>query len=141
MNESGVSPRRRRNTILAALELFRGLGIPRGFNAMLTFLYVCENEGLTVTELAQVTRMSVASAARLTRIVAGSDPLEPAPAEAVLLELRPSTKDKRVSNVHLTERGREVRNQLERIIRDAAPICASSVSEAPFVDQTVVGPA
>ncbi len=124
MNKAEPPRRRRRSTILESLEIFRRLGVPRGFNSMVIYLYVCENEGLTVTELAQVAKMSVASAARLTRIIAGTDPLEPAPPEAVLLELRSSTKDKRVSNVHLTKRGREVRDELEQIIRAAAPIQA-----------------
>jgi DNA-binding MarR family transcriptional regulator len=122
---SPMTPPRERNTVLAALELFRSLDLPRTQTSMLLFLYVCENEGLNVTELAEVSRMQVAGAARVTRALAGGLEDEPAPPQSVLFELRTDSKDRRLRFVHLSDRGREVRDQLEALIERGAPIVAS----------------
>src|SRR3569623_3502701 len=71
MTEARPAARRERNTILAALELLRATGAPRVFHTLLLFLYVCENEGLTVSELAFVAGMHVTTTARLVKALAG----------------------------------------------------------------------
>ncbi len=121
-----LSPPRERNTILSALELFRTLDVPRTQTAMILFLYVCENEGLNVSELAEIARVQIAGAARLTKMLAGGLVEEPLPPEAVLFELRTDERDKRLRFVHLSARGREVRDELEAMIARAAPILTSS---------------
>lgn len=117
--------RRRRNSVLAALELFRTLELPRGFNAMLLFLYVCENEGANVSEIAQVAHMDVPGAARLIKVMAGLVPEEPIAPDKVVFELRASPRDKRVRFVHLTDHGMRVRDTVEAMIADAVPIGAA----------------
>jgi hypothetical protein len=78
--------RRERDCLLAALELFRGIDIPSSLTTLILFLYVCENEGLNVTELALAGRMGVASTARLVKTLAGEASSAPLPPEHVLFE-------------------------------------------------------
>jgi DNA-binding MarR family transcriptional regulator len=124
---SALSPRER-DSLLAALELFRELNAPRSLTTLILFLYVCENEGLNVSELAEIGRIQVAGAARLTKTLAGKVPEEPVPPRSVLFELRSSPEDRRLRFVHLSEHGRALRDQLERLIARATPI-----SRAPML--------
>ncbi|HEY3811640.1 MAG TPA: hypothetical protein VGL66_00315 [Caulobacteraceae bacterium] len=116
------APRRERDSLLAALELFRGVEVPRSLTTLILFLYVCENEGLNVSELALAGGVQVAGAARLVKTLAGLVPEEPVPSEAVLFELKSTTADKRLRFVHLSPRGRALRDELERLIARAVPI-------------------
>ena len=45
---------RRRDTVLAGLEEFRRIDPGITVTGIVTFLYVCENEGISMTELASV---------------------------------------------------------------------------------------
>ncbi len=116
--------RRERNTLLGAVEKFRGLGLPESLNTMVLFLYVCENEGLNMSELAFVSRLHVATAARLARTIAGEDSDETGPAAEAqrLFEFRAAPHDKRLKFVFLTEAGRALRDELEGLISAAVPI-------------------
>ena len=114
--------RRERDTLLAALELFRGVEVPRSLTTLILFLYVCENEGLNVSELALAGGIQVAGAARLVKTLAGLVPEEPMPADAVLFELKSTPADKRLRFVHLSPRGRALRDQLDGLIARAVPI-------------------
>ena len=114
---------RRRNTILAALEVFRGEDLPRSLSSFLLFLYVCENEGLTVSELAHVTRTSVAMTARIVKMLAGDTTETPLAPERSIFMLRDSPLDRRLKLVHLSSRGRLLRNRFEALIEEASPIC------------------
>ena len=58
---------RRRDSLLACLELFRRNTPDLWVNNILTFLYVCENEGLNIKELAQLARLSEPTASRSIR--------------------------------------------------------------------------
>jgi DNA-binding MarR family transcriptional regulator len=121
MNEA-VGGVRRRNCILEALELFRARYALVTVRPLIVFLYVCENEGLNVSELAHVSDMSVSVAARLARALLApeaADAMEPA---AGLLEFRSSPRDARIKFIHLTERGRSLRAELDGLIAQAAPI-------------------
>ena len=117
-----AAPRRERDALLAALELFRGVEVPRSLTTLILFLYVCENEGLNVSELALAGGVQVAGAARLVKTLAGLVPEEPVPPEAVLFDLKSTPKDKRLRFVHLSPRGRALRDQLEDLIARATPI-------------------
>jgi DNA-binding MarR family transcriptional regulator len=123
---------RERNALLAALELFRDLDLPRSIMAMILFLYVCENEGLTVSELAEIGGVPVAGAARLTKTLAGLVREEPMPPDAILFEVRGGA-DKRLKFVHLSPRGRELRDQLDALIARAAPIVAPADAQREAV--------
>ncbi|HWE44792.1 MAG TPA: hypothetical protein VG407_02100 [Caulobacteraceae bacterium] len=115
-------PRRERDSLLAALELFRGVEVPRSLTTLILFLYVCENEGLNVSELALAGGVQVAGAARLVKTLAGLVPEEPVPPAAVLFELKSTSADKRLRFVHLSPRGRALRDELDGMIARAIPI-------------------
>jgi DNA-binding MarR family transcriptional regulator len=117
-----ASGRRRRDTILAAIEAFREENLPRSLTGLMLFLYICENEGLTVSELAHVAHVHVAMAARIVKTMAGQTHETPLSPERVIFELRGSPEDKRLKLIHLTPRGRAIRDRLDRLIAEAAPI-------------------
>jgi DNA-binding MarR family transcriptional regulator len=119
---SGAAPRRRRDTILAAIEAFREENLPRSLTGLTLFLYICENEGLTVSELAHIARVHVAMSARIVKTMAGEAHETPLAPERVIFELRSSPEDKRLKLIYLTERGRAIRARLEQLIADAVPI-------------------
>jgi len=113
---------RRRNTILAGLELFRRKTPDLWVNNILTFLYACENEGLNVKELAQVSRLSEATASRSIRSFAragASNALKPA---LGLVELVENPADGRGRLIYLTDEGRSVAAELDDLILQARPI-------------------
>jgi DNA-binding MarR family transcriptional regulator len=129
MTELASPARRERNTVLAALELFRATGASRVFYTMLLFLYVCENEGLTVSELAYVARMHVTTTARLVKAMAGEPGADASDSdgegeglEAPLLEVRSSSEDHRLKFIHLSAAGRALRSRVGALIKSAAPI-------------------
>ena len=118
---------RRRNALLEALEVFRDIYPGVTIGNMIAFLYVCENEGLTILDLAQVTGFYLATASRTARAF-----LEPGAEGALspelgLIEIVPSPRGK---TIHLTETGRRFRAELQAIIAEAAPITASAVQAA-----------
>jgi len=121
-SEAAVAGRRERNSLLQALEVFRRLEIPRSFHALILYLYVCENEGLNVSELAYVAGLQVATTARLVKVLAGDLPEEPLKDGHALFEFQTSPEDRRLKFVHLTERGRALREELEGIITACHPI-------------------
>ena len=116
-----LSPRRR-DTILSAIEAFREESLPRSLTGLMLFLYICENEGVTVSELAHVARVHVAMAARIVKTMAGEAHETPLAPERVIFELRSSPQDTRLKLIHLSERGRQIRARLEDLIKDAVPI-------------------
>ena len=113
---------RRRNTILAAIELFRNRTPDLWVNNLVTFLYASENEGLNVKELASVCRLSEATASRSIRSFAASNApgaLKPA---LGLVELIENPADGRGRLVFLTEEGRRVAAELDKLILEARTI-------------------
>ena len=58
---------RPKDTLLEALALFRGLNASITVNEIMSFLYTCENEGLSVQELAFVAQMTEPTASRSIR--------------------------------------------------------------------------
>ena len=116
---------RYRNSILEALEIFRDLFPGFSMGHMISFLYACENEGLTLLDLSQVSGFYLATASRSIR--AFCDPnAEGATAPALgLIELRPSRQGKKI---YLTDAGQKFRAQLEAIIASASAISPSSLA-------------
>src|ERR1700722_12659631 len=103
MSSRSTGPVRKRDSLLAALELFQSLELPRSYSSIIMFLYVCENEGLMVSELADVADVRVAVAARLVKILSGDVPDIPVRPDARLLEARESQVDRRLRFIFLTE--------------------------------------
>jgi len=115
-------PGRRRNTILEALELFRSASAPRSFSSFVLFLYACENEGLTFSELAELGGMSVASASRIIHSMIGRLAEPECGIDPPLLAVGGSAADRRLKALYLSEEGRALRDALERLIAAAHPI-------------------
>jgi hypothetical protein len=123
--EAAFAAARRRNSVLQGLELFRDVGAPRPFSAMILFLYACENEGLTFTELASLAGMPLASASRLVNALAGPAKGASAPS---LFSLEPAPFDGRLKLIHLNKHGRALRDGLEGLISEARPIRAQKMN-------------
>jgi DNA-binding MarR family transcriptional regulator len=113
---------RRRDSLLEALLLFRSLSARVSVNEILAFLYTCENEGLSVQELAYVAEISQSAASRSVRALgpAGSPWSKPPALGLVQAFLHPS--DGRSHLLHLTEEGERLRDRLDEIIRRSVTI-------------------
>lgn len=112
---------RKRNTILAALECFRDISPTVVLSDLVVFLYVCENEGLNVTELAHLARMTEASASRRARAMGPPDmPYTLAPSMDLIGGFQ--GVDGRERLMYLTEKGVALRARLDDIIARAQPI-------------------
>lgn len=113
---------RPRDTLLEALSLFKALNPTITVNEIVSFLYTCENEGLSVQELAYVSRMTEPTASRSVRSF-GPPGSEWARAPACgLVEAFLNPNDGRGRVLHLTAEGRAVRERLDAIIGQAIPI-------------------
>jgi hypothetical protein len=113
--------RRKRNACLAAIERIRRERPDLRLNDVIAFLYVCENEGIAIRELAELTRfhesMSSRAAARLAATHARSDA-----ALGPLVQVRGRVDDRRGSALFLTELGISLRREIDGIIARAQPI-------------------
>jgi len=117
-----VAPTRRRNTVLETMERLRALGEGMTFNAMLVFMYICENEGINVSELAQVCRMTEATASRSARALTSPNTAGALPPSLGLVELRQDPFDGRGRLLFLTAAGRKLRDAVDESIRAAVTI-------------------
>ena len=108
---------RRRNAVLDSMERLRAIGEGMTFNAMLVFMYVAENEGINVSELAQICRMTEATASRSARALAPPDAPGALPPSLGLIELRQDPFDGRGRLLFLTAAGRRLREKIDETIR------------------------
>ena len=120
--EAPAATMRRRNTGLDIMERLRAQGEGMTFNAMLVFMYVAENEGINVSDLARVCRLTEATASRSARALATRDAPGALPPYIGLLDLRPDPHDGRGRLLVLSDRGRELRDQIDTVIREARTI-------------------
>lgn len=121
---------RPRNTVLASLHLFKALDARVSVNEVMAFLYVCENEGLTVQDLAGVARLTQSTASRSLRSLGPADSewsLQPA-LGLVRAYLHPN--DGRSHVIQLTERGLDLRERIDALIRQGEPIVRERAAEA-----------
>ncbi len=121
---------RRRNTVLATFELFRKQTPDLWVNNILTFLYVCENEGASVSEIAQVSRLLEATASRCIRSFAAPGTPGVFKPALGLLELVEDPADGRGRLVYLTPKGRALAAQIDGLIRDAVTISGKGANPA-----------
>ncbi|HLZ74558.1 hypothetical protein [Phenylobacterium sp.] len=113
---------RSRNTVLQALHLMKALDARISVNEVIAFLYAAENEGLTVQEMADVSGLTQSTASRSLRAL-GPPESEWSQAPALgLVEAYLNPNDARSHVIQLSARGREVRERLDRIIRQSVPI-------------------
>ncbi len=120
---------KRRNAVLRVLELFRKQSEDLVLSDLIVFLYICENEGINVTELAQVSRLTEATASRRSRALAVETMPGAIPPAIGLVEAFQG-EDGRQRLIFLTPKGRELRNQIADIIEEASPLVGFSAEEA-----------
>jgi DNA-binding MarR family transcriptional regulator len=113
---------RPRDSLLEALTYFKALSPGVTVNEIIAFLYTCENEGLSVQELAYICRMTEPTASRSIRTFGPADSPWSRPPALGLVEAFMNPKDGRSRVIHLTEAGREARRKLDAVIRQAIPI-------------------
>ena len=113
---------RRRNTVLEALERMRKVEPQLNLMHVLTFLYICENEGLNVSELAQVCRTTRASASRNARGLAERAAAGSLAPHVGLVEVRPNPESPHGRVLHLTRTGRRMRDEIDALIAESRAI-------------------
>lgn len=119
--ETPPSPRKR-DSLLAGLETFRRLHPGVTVNEAIVFLYVCENEGLTVSELAFIAGLNSATASRVVRSLTPPGSAGALPPSLNLVELRVTGPKRNSKSAYLTEGGRALRDRLNAIILSSIPI-------------------
>jgi DNA-binding MarR family transcriptional regulator len=107
---------RPRDTVLEALLALKALESRISVNEVLAFLYTCENEGLSVQELAFVARLTQSTASRSLRALGQAGSEWALPPALGLVEAYLNPNDGRSHVIHLSEKGRELRDRLDRII-------------------------
>lgn len=116
------SRQRRRNSVLAGIEKFRAIDPNVTVTNIVTFLYVCENEGLSVTELGRLAGLSTATASRAIRALASPEaPWSLAP-HLGLVKILAHGPQRNSKTLILTDAGAELLSDLDAIIADAVPI-------------------
>jgi DNA-binding MarR family transcriptional regulator len=113
---------RHRDSLLDALLVMRALSARITVNEILAFLYTCENEGLSVQELAYVAEMSQSAASRSLRSLGPADSPWSKPPALGLVKAYLHPSDGRSHLLHLTEAGQRLRERLDEIIRRSVPI-------------------
>jgi DNA-binding MarR family transcriptional regulator len=113
------------NTLSTAVEAMRAACPRLTLRQAILFLYACENEGLSMHELAFVSRVSDQTTSRGVRMLASHDPERlPAP----LLSLRRHPDDKRVLLISLTARGAALKAQINAAIEARRAVALKSAA-------------
>lgn len=115
---------RRRNAVLEALERFRRLEPTVSLTHIVAFLYICENEGLNVAELAQVFGTTRATASRTARALGEAGDPDSLPPRLGLVAGGGDPHDQRGKLLRLTDSGHRMRDELDAVIRQAREIIA-----------------
>lgn len=121
---------RRRNAILQALALLKALEPRISVNEVIAFLYAAENEGLTVQEMSIVSGLTQSTASRSLRSLGSKESSWSMAPALGLLEAYLNPSDARSHVIHLSVRGREVRDRIDAIIRQGATIALDETSRA-----------
>lgn len=121
-SNSALAATRRRNVGLDIMERMRAQGEGMTFNAMLVFMYVAENEGVNVTDLARMCRMTEATASRSARALAAPGSQAALPPSLGLLELRQDPYDGRGRMLYLTAAGKALAGEIDSSIRSGVTI-------------------
>jgi len=117
-------PRRRRNAVLQAIELLRRLHPAINISQVRAFLYICENEGLSVSELAELLAMTRATGSRVVHSI-GGDPPGACGGRLTLVDIAPSERGEPLKSIRLTAAGRRIRDRIDAIIAQADAIAPS----------------
>lgn len=115
---------RRRNTFLAGLVLFRKLAPDVSISEMLAFLYVAENPGVRIKELAALMETTQATASRASRsLLSPGDPGARPPGRGWLL-MASNGREAVSRHLYLTPSGQELASRIDGLIESARPIGA-----------------
>lgn len=121
---------RSRNSILQALLAMKALDARISVNEVIAFLYAAENEGLTVQEMAYVAGLTQSTASRSLRAL-GPPESDWSQAPALgLVEAYLNPNDARSHVIQLSATGRELRDRLDRIIRQSVTIQPGQTTRA-----------
>ena len=115
-----MSGPRRRNAVLQAVELLRRLDPAINISQVRAFLYICENEGLSVSELSELLAMTRATGSRVVHSIARDAPGDAA--QLGLVDLAPSERGEPLKSIRLTAAGRVLRDRIDAIIAQGDPI-------------------
>lgn len=126
MRQASIA-RRRRNSCLQALEAVRTFSSAMSLTDIVAFLYVAENEGLNLKELAYTCGFTESTASRTARSLAAAGTRDALPPALGLLDVRPNPADRRGRTLFLTESGRRLRDQVDDAIMGAVPIATSAL--------------
>jgi DNA-binding MarR family transcriptional regulator len=119
---------RRRNAVLQSLEQLRRVQPRLNLMHVITFLYICENEGLNVSELAQICHTTRASASRNARSLADRTSAGALAPYAGWVQTAPNPANPHGRQLYLTRAGRAMRDQLDTVIAEARAIAAGAVT-------------
>lgn len=119
---------RRRDAVLAALEAFRRIHPSISLTSVRAFLYVAENPGIKVSELALACGLSDAGASRVARALAGRSIDHPLAPSLDLLDCAISFADPRERALRISARGQALVDRIELLIAAHTPIALSHAS-------------
>lgn len=107
---------RQRNAVLESLEAFRARDPTILLNSVVAFLYVAENEGLGVKELAYLCQLNEATTSRAIRALAAPEAPGALPPSLGLVVLLQNPRDARGRLIFLTDEGRALRRRIDAAI-------------------------
>ncbi len=113
---------RRRDSLLEALETFRSVHPAISTIHVLAFLYICENEGLNVSELADLCQTTCATASRTAHALGRSQKGSNGAVTPPLVEIRPNPRNPKGRVIFLTPAGARICDQLDGLIASRVPI-------------------
>lgn len=113
---------RPRDTLLEALLALKALEPRISVNEIVAFLYTCENEGLSVQELAHVARLTQSTASRSLRALGQPGSAWAQPPALGLVDAFLNPIDGRSHVIHLSNKGRDLRDRLDAMIKRAVTI-------------------
>lgn len=116
---------RRRDAVLGALEAFRRIHPQISLTSIRAFLYVAENPGINVSELAVACGLTDAGASRVSRGLAGQGIDRPLPPSLGLLDCAIGAADPRERVLRLSARGQALVERIEALIAAHTPIVMS----------------
>lgn len=108
---------RSRDSILAGLEAFRQVRADANLTNLLAFLYICENEGLNVSELGRMMGATMATASRTASVLERAAEGGPSLVRSCAGDRHPHSRV-----LHLSRQGLALRERLDGLIARATPI-------------------
>jgi DNA-binding MarR family transcriptional regulator len=115
-------PLRRRNSVLESLERCRRLRRPMSMSHVISLLYIAENQGLNVSELADICHTTTATASRTARALMAEGAMDALPPYFGLVEARPNPADSKGRILFLTDAGRRLCAEIDEIIGQGVTI-------------------